>query len=698
MALDIATINSLDLKEANDQDTMAALIDGAYKQNNSYVNGLARTWDINIRFYEGNQWIYYDETTDTTMPLPVIEGKTDFIPRPVTNYIAPITWTIASVFTKNKPTALVLSNSDDDADRTASRISESVLDTKWELDKEQQLHVDAILIALNCGTVIRKDYWDPTKESIEVDDGEGGRVQVGDTAVEMLSPFEVYYDINGGAYAMQASVENVQEIKRMYSVDKPGYTGLTDEIEANKDYSNTLRLREQLRTLTKSNGNSSSYSSDFQQQDTAVLVECYLKPTEAYPNGLMVVECNGVPLYINESPYFDPKVDDSWHPYTFFKWQVSPLKWHGISLVEQLVPLQRRINGIDSIIQLANMTTVNPVWMVPKSCQVPKGFFNGRPGLEVHYADNPNGPAPQRLPGISLSNSVYEERKQKLEDMHFIAGDNLVLHGNQPSGVNTATGLQLLLEQSASKFNPYYTNWEKFIEGGQQKKLLMISKMYIENRPDFVEKLKKFSSRGTNVDIKMFLGADLRDNIQVRIEAGSSIPRSKLVEQQQLMDLAKMGLLGDISPQGNPLANQELLAKFGVRQFDGVTNPDLVKANYVISVLKQINEGKLSAEDYPNFLPFEDVNIHMDRLIDEMKKPEFSDNKGVFDAKFKELNEVKEVRDAALQEQQMMAQMGGMPMPPEGMPQPGPEQQMPPMPDQGGVPMGEMPLPIDQPI
>lgn len=694
--INVAEIEKLDLNAESGQDTLATMIEGSFHNVHSYIQSLSRTWDTNIRFYEGDQWIYYDETLRRNVTIPVIEGKTDFIPRPVTNLIPPALWTIASIFTKNKPSALVFNNSENDNDVMAAKVSEAVLDAKWEIDDEQQAHIEAILIALLCGTVIRKDFWNPqlSPQMIDAPDGSPKVMNLGDTDMEMLSPFEVYPDLFGGQYFLQASVTPLTKIRGMYGFDgveqMDGYTGRADEVQPSEDYSSVLQIRENLRTLTKQRFGATKYGSATDEAETAVLVECYIKPCERYPKGLMVVEANGIPLYVDQSPYYDSRIEDSWHPYTFFKWMHSPLKWHGISLVEQIVPLQRRINGIDSIIQLHNMSMINPVWMIPKSCQIPDGYINGRPGLRVDYTDSPTGRVPERLPGVPLGQDIYAERQKKIEEFHQIVGDNLVLQGNQPSGVNTASGLQMLLEQSSTKFSPYYTAWEKFIEKGQQKKLLLISKNYTENRPDFVTKLKKLSKKSLNTEIEAFVGADLRDNIQIRIEAGSSIPRSKLVEQQQLMDLANMGLLGDITPN-NPVANQEFLQKFGIRQFQGVSNSDLVKANYVISVLRQINEGKLSEQNYPPLLPFEDVDIHMDRLIDEMKKPEFDDPKGVFQEKFRELNIAKEAQINAVAEQ------GGIP--PEYLAQAQQEVQSIP-PEQTtpapGTPQNPGPLPIDQ--
>lgn len=679
MYLQLEEINKLDFNNPSAIQTLSGIVQSLFMSNHSYMTNLAKVWDTNIRFFEGDQWIYYDSAKKTNVSIPIIEGTNDFIPRPVTNLIAPSIMTIVSVFTKNKPTALVFPNSDQDSDMQAARVAEAILDTKWEVDDEARKHVRAMTLALLCGTVFRKDYWDPTATTTTIQPIGGGTqdtMAIGDTKIEMLTPFEVYPDIYGGNYYFEAKVVPIETIRQVYGKMGKGYTGRAEEVKPDRTYNSVLQYRENLRTLTASGMTyGAGQSGGSNSSETAVLVEAYIRPTRTFPKGLMVVQAGGIPLFCADSPYYDPRVEESWHPYTPYTWLTSPTRFHGISLAEQIVPLQRRINGIDSFTMLNNMSMINPIWMINKASNIPEGYINGRSGLHVYYT----GEAPQRLPGIGLPSDIYKEREKLVNDIHYIVGDNQVLHGENPTGVNTASGLQLLMEQSAGKFNPYYTNWEKFIELGQQKKLLLIAKNYVQQRPDFLQKIKTFSRNSNSIDIKNFLGADLRDNFTIRIEAGSSVPRSKLVEQQQLLDLQKLGLLGDVSPQGNPVANQKFLEKFGVSQFQGITNPDLQKANFVVGVLKQINDNKLPDSDYPPLLPFENVDIHMQTLVDEMKRPEFKDPKGAFQHKFEELNQAKEAQMQALGPQ--------MPPPQDGQPQqPG---EAPPLPE---PPPGEHPL------
>ena len=174
--------------------------------------------------------------------------------------------------------------------------------------------------------------------------------------------------------------------------------------------------RERLRFATgKESGYSGTSEGDYSDKNNAALVTTYIAPTKKHKHGLMVVEASGIPLYIGESPEFDPRCpDDSWHPYTECTYLTAPLRRHGISLLENLVPLQRRLNAIDSLIILSRMTNAAPQWLDPVGSGIPEGYHSGRPGLVYKYRPvGANGAMPQRLPGIDLPPGVSQSRSRR---------------------------------------------------------------------------------------------------------------------------------------------------------------------------------------------------------------------------------------------------------------------------------------------
>jgi hypothetical protein len=643
-ALDLEKVDKLDLADDDDVFQLGKLVEEVYEGSQGYLDKLGYTWDENIRFYMGDQHIEFSESIRQFEVIPKTKYN-KWVPRPVTNMIFPIVQTCTSILTKNKPNADIAPNSDSPIDEQAAKLAARVQDAKWEMDDEQLNLIKAAKIAELCGTVFRKDYWDPSKgPEVEVKDEKGlpkytGRA--GDSAVEIKTPFDVIPDIYNGSWFVEAYIQPLSWIRDKYDKEGDGYTGRVDQVHEEKDLSPLLGLKAR---LSNSSGfvNFQGGSATVDMKDVAVVKECYIKPTKRHPRGLMVVVADGKTLYAGPSPYFDANDSDSWHPYTEFFWEGNPFRYHGLSLVENIVPLQRRLNSIDSLIILSRMTMVAPQWLIPTGCGVPEGSITGAPGLNIYY--NPtgaSGAAPTRQPGVGLPADIYRERESCIREMHMIAGDNEVLQGVKPAGVNTAAALQMLLEQSFSKYSPLVHEWERFIEKGQQKKLRLIQSRYKEPRPALINRMRELNRENLNVQIQAFIGADLRDNVNVRIEAGSSIPRSKIMEQETYKQLAMGGMFGPIDPIQNPMGNQEFLEKFGISPIKSEMNTDVKKAKFVVAVLTMLNRGQLGPESYPQLQEFErnpqSIGVHLKVLTDAMKSPEFEDKLGAFKSRFAEL-------------------------------------------------------------
>lgn len=628
-SFDLTAFDKLDLKKDSDIEQAAQMCENAYKTTQPYIDRMTRVWDENVRFYEGDQYIYWSKQLNRFEEIPVTRFN-EFVPRPITNFILQITNTIVAVMTKNKPTALAFTNSETHKDRNIATIAEATLDALWEINDEQEKQIDAALLALLCGTVFKKTYWDPSKGPVhpEIDQ------PIGEVAVDVYSPFEVIPDIKNGCWYIEAGVKTLSEIQTMFCQKGEGYTGRGKEVVAAENLSTAMTYVEKLKTAT--GGYTGGSTEAHTATDSAVLVQMYIKPTKKNPKGVHVIEAGGIPLYVGGYEFTDPSIEDSWHPFDKFVWHRNPLKCHGISLVENLIPLQKKLNAIDSLIILNRMTMVSPQWLIPKGCN--PGYISGKPGLQITYKPRSAQGGmlrPERQNGIGLPADVHQERQNTKVEMHEIAMDNEVLGGNQPSGVNTASALNMLLEQTYSKFSPYTQRWEKFIEKSQARKLRIVQAKYKEPRPYLIQKMKELKSDISRMKMDAFIWGDVRDNVSIRIEAGSSLPRSKVIEQSRLMELAQMNMFGPLDPQQNPVGNQEFLTKFGVGKISNMVNADTIKAKEVIDYLYRFKKVQSEQEvmelmqSWPKVEIFDDLQVHLKVLTDEMKSANFEDIHGM---------------------------------------------------------------------
>lgn len=629
-----------------------------YKQGSSYIDQMAVVWDQIVNFYEGKQHLVYNKTIKSYQPRPVTKFNRH-IPRPVTNYTYPIANAIVSLLTRNRPRFMVTENSDQSEDINRAKLTDALLDAKYEIDKEQELHDWAMKCATLLGSVYRKDIWDTSglqtvsyknkkedeaeysteeeiektykegepKEEIEKEEKKDDKkedeleVPLGDNKVLMLSPLQMLpdyenaiLDIDDGFFIGDCTVQQISQVKLLYDKKGKGYTGLLEDIQPEKDLSLRMDYLERMKGSSSGGG---AYNERPDMPNSTVLIEMYIKPDAKHPKGLMLVSAGNVLVYAYECKY---TYGDclNWHPYSHFKYDINPFKHHGITCLEQIVQLNDRVNKIDALQILNRKTMASPQWLVPHNSMMPEQYPTGAPGEIIPFKESPNGAKPEKTRGYPLDNSVHQERQRIVEEMHIISGVNEILTGNQPTGVGTATALQILLEQTNNKFNPVLQRLSKFIERGQTKKANLIRRFYKEPRKDLINRIKAMNKNNLEVEIDdLFTGKMLGDNIDVRVEGESMMPRSRIVEQNLLTQLIGSNLYGDLSPQANPKGNAEILAKFNAPKIANSFNKDIKRAEWENDLMRQ------HKFDMVQVLPTDDPIMHYQCVKDEIDRPEF---------------------------------------------------------------------------
>lgn len=225
-----------------------------------------------------------------------------------------------------------------------------------------------------------------------------------------------------------------------------------------------------------------------------------------------------------------------------------------------------------------------PQWLIPEGCGVPNGFINGRSGLNIPYRPvGAAGAKPEKVEASALPQQVYQERDQAVEDLKRLGMTQDVLEGTNPVGVKTAYQLEQLLENALGSLGAVFQRWEKSFEREETKKLLLIAKKYKEPRAELGKKLKAINKDVTDIELEMFMGEDLRDNVNVRVEPYSSIPRSKAGENAVLREMVQGKILDVVT---NSINKKEFLEKMGIKGFDYQTAPDVKRAQWENSIIE----------------------------------------------------------------------------------------------------------------
>lgn len=294
------------------------------------------------------------------------------------------------------------------------------------------------------------------------------------------------------------------------------------------------------------------------------------KPSQKFPRGLLAIVANGILLHRGDHPIVDetgqPTGDFS---FTLFQFDLVPGRLAGRTPIEDMVPLQRRLNGIDSQVILNRKSLINPWIMAPKGSGLKPGQTLMRPGTTVVYNFIGVGAAPTVVQGTPLPDQVYKEREQCLESMDRLAQDPRISLAEMPQGVKSGTALNFIKEQGDASSSPRLQRWGEAMAARDRKRLLLIQANYTEDRT-----IRLFG-QGSEWQVRYFKGADLKGNTDVVVDPGSLLPRSRSAQEQAMFDLIDVGAI-DLQ---DPMQRQRLFQEMGFSKFETEIGPDYRRAS-----------------------------------------------------------------------------------------------------------------------
>ncbi|ANS05246.1 hypothetical protein [uncultured Mediterranean phage] len=348
----------------------------------------------------------------------------------------------------------------------------------------------------------------------------------------------------------------------------------------------------------------SHYYSEGQEKKRA-MVRCHYfrhKPCDKFPKGKYIVLAGGTLLYDGDlEPFLDGEL-----PYEHVPYRKIPGEMWGIGPMLSAIPVQKRINAIDSNVILNRKTMLNPQWLLPQGSGV--SFIDGRPGLIIKYnPHNTGGFQPSKVNGMGLPGDIHRERSQGQSDLEEIFGTAEVLTGQAPTGVEAGVALNLLQEQAYRRFGPLMKRWKGALSRHEKRKVLIAKKKWKDYR------LIRVMGDNNEMEAFHYRGADIGNTVDVVVEVERGILHSESAKKQQTIMAADRGWLGD--PR-QPNVRAKLLEVLGVEGFETEYVLDAKKAMRLLTKMKD-------GQEVPPPLPFDIHPIHFQVLSDFTKTSEF---------------------------------------------------------------------------
>ncbi len=143
------------------------------------------------------------------------------------------------------------------------------------------------------------------------------------------------------------------------------------------------------------------------------------------------------------------------------------------------------------------------------------------------------------LPTAAIPSYAYEEETMLIKHLDDIFGLNEISNGQMPSSGIPAAGMAILLEQDATRIGIVTENHEHAWADVGRHILKYVAQYYITPR------IIKIAGKGLDYTVKSFQGSDLKNGHDVYVVRGSTIPNSKVMQRQEILNTYQMGLLGD---------------------------------------------------------------------------------------------------------------------------------------------------------
>jgi hypothetical protein len=502
-----------------------------------------RQWYYNLAFYFGRQHVQWvGSVAANKFTLMDVKPRQSWRARLVSNKIKPIIRNELTKLTKEEMQFYVVPATTEESDIFAARAGESLAEFVLDDSKFNRVRRQATLWALLTGTGYIKTYYD---QGYPVPGAEPGKI-----ILDALSSFPIYVplldeeDIQVQPYVFHQRSVDPNFIKEKWGVD------VTPDNEAKAEYYEE-RLRNVLGIQSKG------------YVPQSIVREVWVRPNQEFPNGAMFIIQGKNVLYMyediqeaREDAELDAPVGDSdvaetptrnplELPETVFPYEhgeypfqkiihIPAARYYGLSVIEDLIPLQKEYNRSRSQIIETKNKTASGQWVVPKGSVNP-AQITSQPGLVITY--QPGFEPPKAIKQPDLPAYVLQDLDRTLKDMDDISGQYEVAHGRTPPGVEAASAIAYLQEENDTRLYHTTASIEEAAQNVGSQILALVDQCWTD------QKMVKVVSKNNYTDVKMFRKADMKGNTDFRIEPGSMAPKSRAARNAMMLELVDRQIL-----------------------------------------------------------------------------------------------------------------------------------------------------------
>lgn len=627
----------------------------------------ALAWYENYHFLRGNHFPHTNfqplaqatNASSFTDEEPVFHDQhpaDQHIPRIVDNRLVKPYEKNISLLTRDRPIPRAESSSDDAFDEMASRAAEKVFSACWEYAGMHGKAIDAAAELCVTGLCVAETYFGPvgpamsmpgTKEAEDLSEitaarlAERGRAAMRgdrerdeddwlaeDLAVRLWSAFHL--DPNPGATAdpdthlwfSRSTFEDLDELRVMFDRDEEGY--YPDNLESMRETQGLekslywySRMKDVLDTPSTAYGGFGGYSASLygtsggDAPNQTLLHVIDTRPTRAYPEGRTLMLAGDALVYCGPNRSWHERYPWRWHPHSFARYWRMPGSFWGLPLLSVLVPLQKRLNVIDALMRLHREHMTIGQWLIPRTARIPEGTISGIPGQNYYYYVGPRGEKPELVRPQGFPRELLEERIMLQRNIDHLGEETpLGDQGPSPSGMRATSLIEFLDNKALRGRMPLLLSWQNFVESIGQNMLIEASTNLDDPDSRLGRRLQTALRRESMLSMEVFTGANLLDNVHLKIDLVSEMLKSPEAKRE-----AAMAMLQYKHENLTPVENAVVYRALGLDELDKQVTPAYTRVQTMVSL---ILSGRLEAAQ---ILPVDDPAIVVEVIRDTLLDP-----------------------------------------------------------------------------
>lgn len=246
--------------------------------------------------------------------------------------------------------------------------------------------------------------------------------------------------------------------------------------------------------------------------------------------GIFIKHSGGTMLAWGPNPLWGEK------PFTFYLWELDPASTYPKGAAVDAIPIQKRLNRLDSLIELAMMSNAAGKWLWPKTQNGEKP--TGSPSDVVAYDPIGDGKSkPEFVQPNPIASSAFQLRGQIVEDMQAISNALGVGQGQAPPGVSAFRAIAYLGSKADESQGTQRMLWELGNTLRYRKVVRMAAQYWNDDRK---AKVAGFNGK---YGMQMLNGELLQGDYEITFVADSSRPRLIGEKQQALAAGLQAGLI-----------------------------------------------------------------------------------------------------------------------------------------------------------